>query len=307
MLSEVAITPEVFTQDAYSCAPVADWCIPNLKDRLLDDALVRNLHNGDWYKSINQNLGKFTPKGKELLTKLEKQKRLRCFPAINTNIPDSNIAWCAEALASHKQENLDCILVGPATKAECPELPLVVAVEKIRSHTWWKKSQMHVLTRNMSDYKTYLRLVLNQANSIMFIDPHLDPTKRQYSEFHHLLQLCDTQQVTKEIEIHRCCYEGPPKERYFPSKDEFEYHFSMLAPKIKGCKLKLDIFIWDDLHERFLITDVLGIFLGDGFDVNDKPVTWQRLDRQGRDNKQREFDPSATKKHKLQYKFQLSL
>jgi hypothetical protein len=55
--------------------------------------------------------------------------------------------------------------------------------------------------------------------------------------------------------------------------------------------------VWDEVHDRYLITDLVGISLPYGFGTTKAPnaqTTWTRLGRDDRDSVQREFDPSRS-------------
>ncbi|HOW75449.1 MAG TPA: hypothetical protein P5102_14395, partial [Candidatus Competibacteraceae bacterium] len=42
-------------------------------------------------------------------------------------------------------------------------------------------------------------------------------------------------------------------------------------------KLTMEIFFWEDFHERYLITDIVGIGTPAGFDITGKPDDWSYL------------------------------
>ena len=65
------------------------------------------------------------------------------------------------------------------------------------------------------------------------------------------------------------------------------------------------VYFWDDMHDRYLISDIVGVQMPNGFDTTTAPnsiTTWSRLSCNARDDIQREFDP-ATGRHKLHYTF----
>jgi hypothetical protein len=69
--------------------------------------------------------------------------------------------------------------------------------------------------------------------------------------------------------------------------------------------IQVEIFIWDDHHDRYLITDLIGIGMENGFDTTTDPnaiTTWMRLSRATRDDIQREFDPACVR-HALRHRF----
>jgi hypothetical protein len=72
-----------------------------------------------------------------------------------------------------------------------------------------------------------------------------------------------------------------------------------------GAGLQVEVFIWDDHHDRYLITDLIEIEMGNGYDTTANPndvTTWSRLGRATRDDIQREFDPAANR-HSLKHRF----
>ena len=63
----------------------------------------------------------------------------------------------------------------------------------------------------------------------------------------------------------------------------------------KSAGVSVEVFLWDDFHDRYLITDLIGISLPHGFGTTKAPntqTTWTRLGRNDRDSVQREFDPA---------------
>ncbi len=312
MLGEVAITPDVFRDSAYSAPSTAPVHLQYLKEPLLQEVLVRNLHDGNWYRSLIDAADSLCPRGKELLKKLYKQARLRNVPSHASQVPAVDAEWFKEALDSSGSESLDCIITSAATKAQFQNEALAADIEKIATHTWWTttRSSSLSLSRTTQDYLKHLDLVLRHSNSLMFIDPHLDPKQPRYGEFWKLLKLCDRTCAPPLIEIHRACYIGSGRERKIPGREEWKKIFNdTLGQNLAGCSLKLKVFIWDDFHDRYLISNLIGIQLPYGFDVGidvNNQTTWTRLGRDDRDKKQREFDPSGSPRT-LRHEFEVTL
>jgi hypothetical protein len=66
-----------------------------------------------------------------------------------------------------------------------------------------------------------------------------------------------------------------------------------------------EVFLWDDFHDRYLISDLVGILAPYGFDTTRAPnaiTTWSRLGREQRDDVQRELD-RATGRPTLKHHF----
>ena len=143
----------------------------------------------------------------------------------------------------------------------------------------------------------------------MFIDPHLDPAQGRYREFSALIEMAGNRDPAPAIEIHRVCYEGSGPGRRFPLKGDDSYFRNCfdagLANRLRAAGLKVEVFVWNDFHDRYLISNLVGVSLPNGFDTtnNDNDITtWSRLGRDERDDIQREFDP-ASQRHKLHQRF----
>lgn len=162
------------------------------------------------------------------------------------------------------------------------------------------------LLRTFDNYKDALRLVLRHANSIMFIDPHIDLELQRYRDFIPLLQCAGGRSPRPKIEIHRVCYMGSGPDRQILNLDELEAAFrSSLTQLIEASDLSVEIYIWDDFHDRYVISNLIGISVPNGFDTTAAPnsiTTWTRLGRNDRDDIQREFDP-ASNRHTLRRQF----
>ena len=74
---------------------------------------------------------------------------------------------------------------------------------------------------------------------------------------------------------------------------------------LRAAGLRAEVFVWDDFHDRYLISNLIGISLSNGFDTKaNQTTTWTRLGRKDRDDVRREFHP-ATGSHKLQLRFEV--
>ena len=81
-----------------------------------------------------------------------------------------------------------------------------------------------------------------------------------------------------------------------------------VATAIQVAGLSVDIFVWDQVHDRYLISNLIGVSVPYGFAISKNPAeltTWCRLSRKDRDDVQREYDPAA-KRHGLVHKFRIS-
>ena len=88
--------------------------------------------------------------------------------------------------------------------------------------------------------------------------------------------------------------------------DYFERRFrDGLSGLLRAADLKAEVFVWDDFHDRYLISNLVGISLPNGFDTNRNPnsaTSWTRLSRTDSDDVLREFDP-VSRRHTLRASF----
>jgi len=297
MLDEYVLVPDIFDQAAYSNPAFIEMCLPNLKEPLLQEALVRDLCDGGWSQFCMQNSGNLHRLCKEIIKKLVLNNRLRRFPRKGATDPACAADWCQEGMNSISTgEPLTGVIAGHITKQAYP-VNDVASIEKLTGSAWWhKRSPSVTVDRKTVDYLRVLNRVLMQANSLMFIDPNLDPSANNYRDFEQLIAPLARRGVKPRVEIHRSLCKGDGKARTFPTEADWKVCFAELGQKLRGFGITAEVFGWDDFHERYLIADVIGISVPAGFDVTGKQDDWSTWGRLGRDDKdkiQRLFDPAA--------------
>lgn len=313
MLDEYAITPDTFEADCYSAANLCPIYLQVLKEPLLQEAVVSDLRAGKWSQYLNDKAqaSGFDPRAKELLKKLK--NRLRPVAACLPTIPTDSKGWCEEAIQADAANPINGIIVSHALAAQYPAHARVCSVEGIFGAAWWRSSgQSQETHRTTAEYLRLLHRLFQTARSFMFIDPHLDPHERRYAEFLQLLLACKRSSGPQpRIEVHRVCTIGSGRDAQVLDRPAWEARFrSAWQDPLQAAGLGVDVFIWDDFHDRFLITDLMGLHVGNGFDVSRNPqetVTWSRLSRRTRDDKQREFDEATNRHHLNGRKFHLGV
>ena len=309
LLAEYALSPDVFDITSYSSDEVGDIRLQSLKEVVLHEALVRNLRDGRWLHVFKDNNRPWHKRGKELLKKMVTQNRLNLFRPVLAEEPTKDEDWCHEAVASHKEEALSGVITTSRVTETFSSEKLVSSIDKLSNAIWWQKRSSSVrLDRNISDYQENMHLVLRCANSLMFIDPHLDPFLPRYRDFVTLLTAMAGRTPRPLIEIHRVCYVGSGPSRKIIPETEWETRFKQALTKpLVTAGVEAKVFVWDDFHDRYLISNLVGINVPNGFDTTNQPgsmTTWTRLGRDDLDDIQREFDPASTR-HKLRRKFKV--
>lgn len=309
LLCECSITPDVFDTTCYATEDLCAARIETIREAMLNENIVRDLRNGSWSRLITNNHRPWHLRSKELVRKLATQNRLALFAPQLAEEPATDSEWCSEALATHDEEPLSGIIVTENITDNYLENPLVACIDGLTSADWWRRRSPSVrLARTLEGYMDALRLILRHANSIMFVDPHIDLTQSRYHDFIELIQVAGSRDSRPLIEIHRVCYHGSGHQREILDLSKLEAEFrGALDRPLQDAGLNVDVFIWDDFHDRFVLSDLIGINLSNGLDTTSAQnsiSTWTRLGRADRDDVQREFDP-ASHRHDLRGRFSI--
>ena len=249
-------------------------------------------------------MGRWHPKGKELFRKLAVQSRLRAFPPVGAAAPGDDDSWCDEAIAASGVEPVAVILSTNDVARRHAASPLVQSIETTTNSVWWRgRGPSKRVLRNTPAYIQVLRLVLANSNSLMFIDPHVDPTRYHYRNFIQLLLAARRAPATR-LEIHRCCYEGPPGNRtVFTGANqtvlEQRFRNAWSAP-LQAAGISASVYVWPDIHDRYLISNLIGMSVTNGFDESGDPndqMTFTRLSRGDADGIQRDHDIAFKRHH----------
>ena len=308
LLAEYAITPDVFDVSSYSTEEVCGLHLAAIRELTMADGLVRDLRAGEWRSLLRGHGRPWHRRAREILRKLAKEGRLIEFPPVLPAVPANDPEWCAEAVAAHEQKALlGGVIVTKNVKDLYYGEGIVECVDRLPAAPWWTSRSPSVrLNRTLADYREQLEPILRCANSLQFIDPHLNPQRPGYREFPGLLAAVGQQKPL--IELHRVCYSGSGSGRQVLDGRELERLFrDALAEPLRAAGLEAEVFVWDDFHDRYLLSNLIGVSMQNGFDTTRKAVdrtTWNRLGRQEHDSVQREFD-EPSRSHKLRHKFTL--
>ncbi len=308
MLREFGIIPDIFSASSYPTPEACDSHLNMLKQVLMREGLVRDFCNGGWGQYLEQNKHLWHQRGKEVVKKLVKDSRFVKFPTQAMPMPNDGLEWCKEAVASNLAAPLDGIIATEKVAARFPDNAAVGSIESLGARDWWTTATESVrLARTTENYLKHLDLVLRHANSLWFIDPHLDPSSRCYEEFIKLLLAAKrTENISVEIQLHRACKIG---ETVCTDEIEWKRRFDSLDQSLRDAGLSAQVFVWDKFHDRHMISNLIGILLANGFDTTrnaEEKTTWARISRKDREDVAREFNSPNTL-HKLWVNFRLGL
>ncbi|MEI8102816.1 MAG: hypothetical protein WCG61_04730 [Chlorobium sp.] len=312
LLSEYAITPGIFEKASFASESFAEIRFEHLQELLFDDGLVRNLYGGYWLELFNEQRNDLHSCGKNFLKALRTRKRFVDFVPVGERQPISDADWCKESLFSHHESRLNGIVTSQQTaRVYGNGQPLITSVDKLTNSEWWKERRetrgSMPVERTTVSYLEQMKPFLAGANSLMFIDANLDPKKGSYREFYKMLEPLENRREMPLIEIHRTIYERNPARQNI-SIDEWRKRFcdcdSDFTKVIKRLGLEAKVFLWDKMHDRYLITNLMGVSVPNGFDIGGLPTIWSTISRKSSDVLQREFDPNG-RQHKMEGSFRI--
>jgi hypothetical protein len=301
MLPEIAITPSVFYRDSYEHQGMCDAHMQGIWEPLTERVLVRNLRDRDWFRTLIANRSDMPHQAQNLLKLLKVTNRLIDALSELAAQPASQDEWCLEALESNKRNSLVGILTCKAVKQSFRTEPHVASIENRSSSEWWNRNVVATgpgsprVRRDTASYIQQLSGILHHASHLMFLDPHLDPSRPDYGGFISILEEISRRSgPAPQIEVHRVCYVGSGSSRKIIERNEWETRFSdAWDTQLKAVGLTVRVVIWSDEHDRHVISNLMGLHLGNGFDTDAAPdavSTWTRLSSADRDAIQREFD-----------------
>jgi len=304
LLAEYAITPDVLFSSFYSSAELEDALLCQVASGIACHGIVRDLRDGEWSSLLTNPECHLSPRSKEFLKMLQNQRRLISFPAILTEQPVTGDDWCQEALASHRESILSGIITTKDIAEKFKAEPNVASINDLGGGNieWWKPMNANVeVRRSVQAYLSNLKPILLYANSLLFVDGYLDPTRSNYRNFIKIIeQVAKRSRIPKMVQIHR--QEGKDRDDTIISLDDWRKRFNdKFLPIISGTKLKVEVFIWNRLHDRYLLSDLAGISMANGFDekgMNDpiEITTWSRLDRKITEDRYRMYDEAYRRK-----------
>ncbi len=255
-----------------------------MKNTLLEGALTHDLRSGE-FATATLVKSDLHPKGKELIKKMIQKRRLFPVNPALAATPDTPTDWVEEAIESHKVAPVHGIVACATAKHAFNSNKLVADVANCTSAIWWVEvvaRQSWNTARNVLGYARLLEPVLRHANSLVIIDPHFDPSVPRYQVLDQLLRPLSSRAEKPKIELHRVCYDGSGPNRTILSNKTIEDRFSVLSGSLRGIGVSVEVFVWADDHNRYLLTDLGSFHLGNGLDVSSTvgaQDTWSRIDR----------------------------
>jgi hypothetical protein len=290
LLPEYCIIPDVFDiksygeslNNEYSYRQLYEVYLSLLRQILLEHGIVRNLNKGQWSEFIKNKQSDPQNRICEILKTLSKQNRL-IDDKSNYFINDcKNLEqWCKIAIESHEKDSLDRIIMTSEFYKKyyhyCPEIVKIDDIEK-----WSKNIYSIRMEKNLDNYVKYLKPIFKHSNSLMFIDPYI----REKENLRVFINIINQMPINSELvlEIHST-NDG------IKDKKILENKFQALKI-IKNKFKKITVYYWSNFHDRYIVSDLVGISLPHGLVTNSQKTTWVKLTPDDKADVQREFHPN---------------
>jgi hypothetical protein len=305
MLHEFALSPNVFLSSAFGVKTDLGAFIPgethghlaltSLWKGIERFGVIRDLSGGKWWAALDGRGVDLHPRSRELLKKLKLNGRVVRAAARMAGSPTAEKEWLAEALASHAAEPKITQFFG--TDEFCASLKvadhenLPKGISKIPFCLPFSGGGCSIkVKRNINVYIDVLRPLIKYSRSLMFIDPYLDLSASNYKDFLTLLETIASINPGVNVELHRQIKSahGEPMRKASAWKQSFHQIISA-NPALKN--LNIEVFIWDEFHDRYVVSNLMGISVPYGFDTTNKneATRWSMLSTQDADDVREEF------------------
>lgn len=308
ILPEFSLIPDVFDSTTYRDPSSGNALLCSVLNEILQDGIITNLRDGHWYNYIQTCTSRnWYPNAMIILRSLFSNNKVHSRKPTLTTFTDDDVHWCLEAINLTSTVPLHGIVCSQSVFNSIGMHPKLSCISQLHTTNWWNNRNRTIsINHNPTDFTQYLEPIVTTSNSLMIIDRFIDPGKKDYRKFIRVISsICSSCDIPS-IEIHRVEYFGTNKSniknRLF-WENRFRTNLAFLPASIRN---KIEVFIWDEFHDRYIVTDVVGITSGNSFSLrNNKPPTrWTRLDSTARSDVTLEFDAAAGL-HALKYRFQI--
>lgn len=317
MLHEFAVSPDVFLSSSFGVRADLGAFVPDeahghlaltsLLKGIERFGVIRNLSGGKWWNALDGREDGLHPRSREVLKKLNSNGRVVDAPAQMARSPTAEKDWLAEAVASHGAEPKITQFFGTddfcksVKAADYKNLP--VGISKIPYCLPFSGGGCSIkVKRNIHAYIEVLRPLIKYSRSLMFIDPYLDLAASNYKDFVTLLEAIASINPDAEVELHRQI--KPAQGQSMLTASAWKQRFAEVITSNSALKkLSINVFVWDEFHDRYLVSNLMGISVPYGFDTTgkDEATRWSMLSTEDANDVREEFtEGDPRKRRKLQ-------
>lgn len=314
MLHEFAVSPDIFLSSAFGVKTDLGAFLPgethgqlaltSLLKGIERFGVIRNLSGGKWWGVLDGRKDGLHPRSREVLKKLNSNGRVVDAPARIAGSPTAEKDWLAEAVASHDAEPKITRFFG--TDEFCASLKAVdhkhlpAGISRIPYCLPFSGGGCSIkVKRNIDAYIEVLRPLIKYSRSLMFIDPYLDLAAPNYKDFVTLLETIASINPDAEVELHRQIKVTQGQTMLTASAWKQRFAQVIAAnPALK--KLSINVFVWDEFHDRYLVSNLMGISVPYGFDTTgkDEATRWSMLSTEDANDVREEFTEGDPRKRR---------
>ena len=177
---------------------------------------------------------------------------------------DGAVSWLSNVLVEHAREPFHAIV----TTAQKEGAPYVLCDDDLETtNKYWQVIRTRPVRRTAAGYAAAFRGLIGAARRVVIVEPVFDPQERRFTLALEAIASLDpiaSGQVTPCLIVRM--------DERTPTADELERRCRLYLPRHLGPNTSLDILFAEQksggerLHNRFIVTDVASVLLGDSID-----------------------------------------
>lgn len=314
LLYEFAITPDVF--DTHVISDLAsEKDLKQILKGVRENGIIADLHRSRWSQHVHDiRVPSLRPEVRDrvlsLLKSLHDRNRIVRHPKRLEGDPTTDEQWLQLAIESHRRVPFTQIIAGRELCDGCTVagLPLTPLTDVLDSPGWDARKRSKTLTKSESDFRTTLSPLLRHARVIRLIDPYLVPrTARFFATIKLVIELAGKRGYGQPIDCRIDIHAGDPS-RYDDGDfagESAQERLSAWQSALRAIDIsphRVRVFLWknynggESLHDRFIITDQIGITVPGGLDCRSysaNTTTWSVMEFEDQQFWATRFDPAG--------------
>ena len=257
MIREYALDPDIVTSSIQTLARVfSDFGAD--KGRVIGDFPCR------WDREVIRNVKSLnlkTMERKAVVEQLNVLKRQALIKRKDCEINEED-SWIDRSIVLHKNEPFNGILTGEDSDVEC-----VFNYYRMLNPLpdMWNYEQTIQVERKAQELADSIETSLYLSKQIMFIDPYFHPVDDNYKQpfLAFLEKIINGRFNVGRVSLHTC-EQNSAKTRKLRADIERGLIDSLKPSLAPGFKVEVTIWPSDKIHDRFVLTDMVGYSFGHG-------------------------------------------
>lgn len=313
LLYEFAITPDVF-DGSVTADEASETQLKQILKGVQENGIIADLHRSRWSQHVqDKRAPSLRPEVRDrvltLLQSLHDRHRIVRHPRRLEGDPASDEQWLELAIASHRRIPFTQIIAGGELCRRCAGagLPLTPIPKVLDSSAWEGRKRSKTIAKSEPEFRAALSPLLRHARAIRLIDPYLVPrTTRFFETIKLVVELAGKRGYGQPIDCRIDIHAGDPT-RYddngtleSPEERLAAWQTAIRAVDISPHRIR--VFLWKNydggerLHDRFIITDQIGISVPGGLDcrtASANSTTWSVMEFEDQQFWATRFDPAG--------------